>query len=637
MTNSFSEQIAALYGKKPIEDKKDKGISKRPSSAIMQTNPESRSKHLDDLHYCLKDIAEGANKELARIQNLAFLVGQSLLSANPKPVEKKFVVRAFDEIMRIQDSNEINVREQLLSATALAYSVTLRKVLCDALVNYSFAGAFDKSGRFGQLSRKEISFILKRVTTKQYQDSLDEAIKQRQEALGRANAALIQDEANRLEDVRATKALFNKIKSIFSDLKQSPYLEIFDDCDISQEDCRLITGWTNQTHVNINGLADLENQLSHEKIRRLWSARLGELAAIKYFKQFAKDVKDVSLTQIENRQKDWLTHDLFADGVAYDVKNSRRSFSSPDSYSEHCVPEFKQENRHNGDVEIVGVLSDYLTIQNIRQEQNGKSTILGTVNASEIRRLCLWLDIKFSGILDTSILGKSKFFPGWIFEYPALHQPDRNAGLDRTKAMLTVSDAKGKKLSLPKWMASFEDNPSLVAPYLESESDEIIWRCLRSVENEIGLSKRAVFFAILGVTLQESMRAETSYQPSDWRDWLFVDQSTDKYSKYLPLGMIDHGQYIENLIKMLQIIWNNEKLKLLDFRYFKLIHPSILKGKDASGAWYTLIAYCGGWRSNPVAKCGKTPIHVGNCNWCELCQHLICPECSHCSKGCRAI
>ena len=640
MTNSFSEQIAALYGKEPIQNKKDKGFSRRPRSEVLQTDPQSRSTHLDDLHYCLKDISEGATKELARIPDLAFLVGKSLLIANPKAVEKKFVDRAFDEILNIQDPDKVNVREQLLSAAALAYSGTLRKVLCDALVNYYFAGYFDKSGRFGKLSRKEVSYILKRVTVKKYQSTLDEAVKKRQEIVDRANSALRQDEENRLKNSRAAKAqetlLLKKIKSIFSDLKESPYFEIFDDCNISREDCRLITAWTNQNYDNINGPSDLVNQLSEEKIRRLWSARLGELAALKYFGQFSNDVQDVSLTQIENRQKDWITHDLFADDVAYDVKNSRRSFSSRESYSEHCVPEFKQERRHNSDVVIVGVLSDYLTSQNIRQEQNGESEILGTVNALEIRTLCHWLDRNFSGVLDTSILGKSKFLPGWIFEYPALHQPGRNSGLEQAKAMLREIGTEGKQLPLIKWMASFEDNPQVVAPYLNKESDEIIWRTLRSADAGTGLSKRAVFLAILGVTLQESLRVETSYQPSDWRDWIFSNKSIDLQCKYLPLGMIDRGQYIENLIKMLQIIWDNAKLRLFDFRYFKLIHPSILKGQDVSGAWYTLIAYCGGWRSNPVAKCGKTPIHMGNCNWCDICQHLICLECSHCSNGCQA-
>lgn len=107
------------------------------------------------------------------------------------------------------------------------------------------------------------------------------------------------------------------------------------------------------------------------------------------------------------------------------------------------------------------------------------------------------------------------------------------------------------------------------------------------------------------------MRIETSYQTIHWRSWLFVGQHVDHNSKNHPLGIIDHGQYIENLINTLQIIWVNAHNKLLNFKRFKLVHPSILKGQDSSANWCTFIAYCGGWRSEPIAKYGETPIHMG--------------------------
>ena len=640
MPKSFSEQIASLYGKQHIPEKRIEGLSRRPNAVALHADSESRSKHLDDLHYCLKNIAEGAQKEVARIPDLAFLVGKSLLKANPKVVEQKFVDIAFDKIVDIQDPEKINVRAQLLGAAALAYSEILKENLCRVLVEYHFHGAFDKNGRFGELSRKEISYILKRVTIQKYEETLVRVGRERAAIIDQANAALVLNRENRAKNARAAEVqeilLQKKIRSIYTNLKYSPHTEQFENFRVGSADCQLIVGWTNQDSSNINSLKDLENKLSEDEIRRLWSARIGELAAIEYFKQFAKDVKDISITQIENRQKDWQTHDLSVDGLAYDVKNSRRSYSSPDSYSEHCIPGFKKERMHHSDVNILGVLSDYLTSRDISQKENGRSIILGTVNSSEIRKLCLWLDTQFSGVLETSALRTSKFFPGWIFEYSNIHQPNRTQGSEGAIEMLRGSGIEDKKHFLPKWLASFENDASLVAHYVKKQSDEIIWKCLRSLDNEIGLSKRALFLAILGITLQETLRAETRYQPSHWRDWLFADRRIDLQSKYFPLGIIDHGQYIENLIKMLQIIWNNAKPQLLNFKSFKLVHPSILKGQDYSGAWYTLIAYCGGWRSNPTAKCGKTPIHMGSCSWCKLCQHLICSECGHCSNGCVA-
>ena len=74
-----------------------------------------------------------------------------------------------------------------------------------------------------------------------------------------------------------------------------------------------------------------------------------------FYQHYKKKVKDISITQIdENNNSDWKDYDLNVDGLPIDVKNSRQSWKSPDRYTEHCIPRFKQSREHR-DVKIAGV------------------------------------------------------------------------------------------------------------------------------------------------------------------------------------------------------------------------------------------------------------------------------------------
>src|SRR5713226_3563520 len=72
------------------------------------------------------------------------------------------------------------------------------------------------------------------------------------------------------------------------------------------------------------------------------SARCAELVALDIYRQIYGEVEDLSILQkLAPSDTRWKAADIDTAGRWIDVKNARRSFSSPTSYSEHCVKRFK--------------------------------------------------------------------------------------------------------------------------------------------------------------------------------------------------------------------------------------------------------------------------------------------------------
>ena len=134
--------------------------------------------------------------------------------------------------------------------------------------------------------------------------------------------------------------------------------------ELDEYDIQLIGEWcTLLNNLDRSSLIELIKTDSKAKWEsgRLLSARSAEKIA-RYFYQnnYGKEVKDVSITQIDkNKKSDWRKYDLDVEGLHVDVKNSRRSQKSKDRYTEHCIPQFKR-SRENQNVTISGVLSPYL-------------------------------------------------------------------------------------------------------------------------------------------------------------------------------------------------------------------------------------------------------------------------------------
>ncbi len=436
------------------------------------------------------------------------------------------------------------------------------------------------------------------------------------------------DEQNRA-DYERTK---NELRALHGDIAYSEYAYQQAVSKIDQEDLKLIARWRDVPRPRTesgNIWLTLQEHLSDNDLTRLWSARVAELAAINYYKQMSASVTDISIQQLDPHSDAWKSHDLLVDDIPLDVKNSRRSYSSPESYSEHCVKHKEISGKAvRTEVGVVGTLSSYLTIQQVRGGETGTVTILGEVTRGQLSDLSRWVERQFAGTLTMVGLDRQKFLPGWIFEYPITQQPRRANAHEKATALLLRARKDGQIGTVPLWVAAFVNDRALVEPLFKNSCDPEIWELLRVLDDDLGISRRSLFLAILGFTLQRLKVHKTQYSPNQWTSWLYVDSHSS------PLGLLDSQRYVANLIHTLDAIWSNAKDRLTAFHRFSLKHPAVLLGEDSSsGEWYTLIAYCGGWlRSGP--KCGKNPIHLGETDWCQECHRLICSACGYCSKTC---
>ena len=109
--------------------------------------------------------------------------------------------------------------------------------------------------------------------------------------------------------------------------------------------------------------------------------------------------------------------------------------------------------------------------------------------------------------------------------------------------------------------------------------------------------------------------------------------------KTRPLFLFDPLKTITTLLATLSTLWENRTSDLLDIKMFRLRDLNILQGKKLPGDshWLTIIAYCGGWLTEPTSHpCGTNPLVYGACESCYACGKLICPNCLFCSESCVA-
>jgi len=100
------------------------------------------------------------------------------------------------------------------------------------------------------------------------------------------------------------------------------------------------------------------------------------------------------------------------------------------------------------------------------------------------------------------------------------------------------------------------------------------------------------------------------------------------------LGVADPCGYLNALVGMANLLGTNLLASKKKFVAFRLAHPYILKGVEDNGNILSVVAYCGGWQSEPVVKCGYAPLVIGVHQHCSECGRLICSECGFCFKTC---
>lgn len=352
------------------------------------------------------------------------------------------------------------------------------------------------------------------------------------------------------------------------------------------------------------------------------SARRAERSVLRSYATLYGMATDLSIEQLGGVDARWRSADIEAGGVLIDVKNARESFTSPRSYSEHCVPRFKND-RVDGDVIISGILSPYVTSERAEPEGNSRLTWLGEVTQTDIARLSKEFHSEY---LDTQLRTdhRGSFVPPWLFEYPRHAYTDRQQALAELKAMSEVFP----RHEVPVTAAVLLD----VVPEQESSAEVREARNLLARKKRIALSRPAMFLHVID-TFCRSQIERSSFPGDAMRAVLFPIDDEEA-----PLGMCDPLATISSLLETLSKA--EPTLDGLRFVRFQLSAPGILRGCTVEGRWQTIIAYCGGWKrleSGKQVRCGKNPIALGEDRPCPNCGYLVCSECNFCKKECLGL
>ena len=395
--------------------------------------------------------------------------------------------------------------------------------------------------------------------------------------------------------------------------------------------------------LSINWIDNISKKQDEKEVKRVLSARAAEKAAKAFYEQCGYTVEDVSINQIKQNKNDaWKHFDLKVNDYLVDVKNSRRSYSSPDRYVEHCVPRFKTVRRKQ-DVHVAGLLSRYLSSEILLAPKEYKMVdtsliFLGETTYDEHMKL----KNEFSGEYFDIGFGRTDrnanfFLPPWIFNYPIAIYKNR----DRAINELSRQGAPDYILCQKK---NFNCIPSCLAANINL-SEYFSFGAFKAWESELyntllnriqkyGLSLPFIYLSFLSHFAEmicRSIRQQTDYRPNQYRRFVFMNN--DEFSK--PLGIYDPLYTIRSLIEVLDDLWsaNHDLIRL--YKYFRLSGFHIFQGKRLPDErWETLIAYCGGWIKEK-GKCGNYPLVLGKSVHCEKCKKLICPICGFCSEGCE--
>ena len=427
----------------------------------------------------------------------------------------------------------------------------------------------------------------------------------------------------------------------FSDLSVKAQNPIVETCfslpKLDEDDLQLVGKWWNSPQDHYDRKLLIENYDQDWELGRLLSARSAEKVAAEFYRHYEKNVKDISITQIdENDKSDWRNHDLDVDGLPIDVKNSRRSQNSPDRYTEHYLQKKFKHSKESQKVTISGVFSPYLwpcTLLNPTEYQ-GDTTIqfLGETTWKKLQ--VLKNEFKDLVVFVDPDPGRDFFLPPWVFDYPKYVYTERDKALKELKNFTNLDALKGATFEFnlhPVGIVAGIDLTEILGNEVLDDWEQSFLNQLRNRIEKYGLSLPFLFLTILDhfLNMAHSAKTATDFDPNRYRRFLFYKDS------YKPLGIYDPLKTIDALIKALSTLWTAENGLIRNFRMFKLRSFNILQGKSESNEelWTTLLAYCGG-RLEDGSACGRNPLVLGESKHCDY-GKLICPDCSFCCKGCE--
>ncbi len=380
---------------------------------------------------------------------------------------------------------------------------------------------------------------------------------------------------------------------------------------LNESDRNLILHWSRQQH----GPSAYGNQA-------MTSAREAEVTALQLYCNLYGKAEDISILQITSPNPNddrWRYADIATDGRWVDIKNARTSFSSPNSYSEHCVPQFKLD-RNKREVSVSAFLSPY------RDDSNQPITWLGETTMGEIEKLqkefnsqCL-LEVTFSAPSNYS------FLPAWLFDYPSVCYTSREADLALIRSPEFIFPRKKCDIG----------SGVLANRVIHSKTEGALGQEAMKLERRIekcGLSRAVLFLHILDRFCRTSLNNK-SFKCTGLDKILFPRLNNNTKT---PLGVYDPLETVWNLWNVLVAVSEKCLEKARRFTMFRLRGANILQGKRHDDSWSTIFAYCGGWlqRENESrVRCGQNPIYLGQDDPCPSCGRLICHSCGFCLTQC---
>jgi hypothetical protein len=448
--------------------------------------------------------------------------------------------------------------------------------------------------------------------------------------------------AQRLNDqkqvaaVEARRLLRQPLFQLLEALLGSPRQVEFLDEGLTDTDEALCRAWANIGSGLLRETRTLPEIIGDYHAMRLYSARIAEHTAIKYYGQLGYSVTDVSIHQVSRQSDRWRTHDIEIGGAPIDVKNSRRSFSSPSNYSEHCIANWKLKDRTGLPVRIAGVLSDYVTIQSYAAGKSGTVVFLGDVSLEQLDRVSKWFEARTDGKLHFLGLTKPKFFPGWVFEYPREHYGPIEVGSDEISSAIAEAISNGMAIDdLPRSLLLYGPDAGHVE-LSEPESGLLI--SLQAMRDAVGLSRMSAVMFVLSEFVLAVQDGERAFDTPLLARYIFFENRDGEINTQRPFGLLDTESFVSGMLNALGTAWQRARSDLKIFRRFQLAGANILRGDAGDGRWTTILAYCGGFMTGPIkARCGKSPLVIGEAKVCNHCLRLICPSCGWCMDGCQQV
>lgn len=371
------------------------------------------------------------------------------------------------------------------------------------------------------------------------------------------------------------------------------------------------------------------------------SARGAEKLAIKFYNALGYSVEDTSAHQVTKCSSTWCRGDIRLDkNLLIDVKNARTAVNS-NSYSEFCVPSFKQER--GNDVLITAVLSPYLQREFMDGGKDANFSVIDPIVLGEFNKVTLshlesiFNDSSFSINLPKNTDLKT-YLPPWLFDYNNLFYSKK---IEIINNFISLNDSDipdwedilliTKNNPIPLFIAAKKHLPKKWNSYFPNWKIDFIEMLVTLPLTNISLP--SLFLSILKHFLTMLSYEGSDYSPQQYQKILYVNSTENR-----PLKVYDPLHIIKDFCDTLQSLWSfRQSANLMSFKIFRFNGKGLLQGQQSeTDKLSTILAYCGGWVEGK-GKCGCRPLVIGKHKNCIVCKHLICPNenCQHCTDNCE--